>query len=152
LWALGGLDYREDELEIALPVDSVDLPMLTHKERLGWEYELLGLAPGDHVMRLYREELRRKRVCSSSDLGERQDGQTVQVAGWVIVRQKPPTAKGHVFLTLEDEEGLINLIVRPDVYERYYDALRNSSLLWAEGRLQREGLAVSVLVRRAAPL
>jgi error-prone DNA polymerase len=152
LWALGGLDYREDELEIALPVDSVDLPMLTHKERLGWEYELLGLAPGDHVMRLYREELRRKRVCSSSDLGERQDGQTVQVAGWVIVRQKPPTAKGHVFLTLEDEEGLINLIVRPDVYERYYDALRNSSLLWAEGRLQREGLAVSILVRRAAPL
>jgi error-prone DNA polymerase len=62
------------------------------------------------------------------------------------------TAKGHLFVTLEDEEGLVNLIVRPDVYERYRDALRNTPLLWIEGRLQREGQALSVLVYRAAPL
>jgi DNA polymerase III alpha subunit len=59
------------------------------------------------------------------------------------------TAKGHLFVTLEDEEGLVNLIVRPDVYERYRDALRNAPLLWAEGRLQREGQALSMLVYRA---
>lgn len=58
-------------------------------------------------------------------------------------------ATGHLFVTLEDEEGLVNLIVRPDVYERYRDALRNAPLLWAEGRLQREGQALSVLVYRA---
>jgi len=61
----------------------------------------------------------------------------------------PATAKGHLFVTLEDEEGLVNLIVRPDVYERYRGVLRNAPLLWIEGRLQREGQALSVLVYRA---
>jgi error-prone DNA polymerase len=66
--------------------------------------------------------------------------------------------KRNVFLTLEDEEGLVNLIVRPDVYERYRDALRNAPLLWVEGQLQREaterpeGGALSVLVQRAGGL
>jgi len=73
-------------------------------------------------------------------------------AGPHLRPQRPPTAKGHVFLTLEDEEGLVNLIVRPDVYEQYRDALRNAPLLWVEGRLQREGQAVSVLVHRARRL
>jgi error-prone DNA polymerase len=59
----------------------------------------------------------------------------MRVAGWAVVRQRPPTAKGHVFITAEDEEGLVNLIVRPDVYERYRDPLRNTPLLWIEGRL-----------------
>jgi len=57
-----------------------------------------------------------------------------------------PSAKGHVFITLEDEEGLINLIVRPKVYEQYRDALQNAPLLLVEGRLQREGHATSILV------
>jgi error-prone DNA polymerase len=76
----------------------------------------------------------------------------VRVAGRVVVRQQPPTAKGVVFITLEDEEGLVNLIVRPDVYERYRDALRNAPLLLVEGRLQREGQTFSVLVQGAAAL
>ncbi len=59
------------------------------------------------------------------------------------------TVKGHLFVTLEDEEGLVNLIVRPDVYERCREVLRNTPLLWVEGRLQREGHALSVLVYRA---
>jgi error-prone DNA polymerase len=70
----------------------------------------------------------------------------------VVVRQRPPTAKGHVFITLEDEEGLVNLIIRPTVYERYKSAIRNAPLLLAEGRLQREGHAISVLVHRAGAL
>jgi error-prone DNA polymerase len=74
------------------------------------------------------------------------------VAGWAVIRQRPPTAKGHLFITLEDEEGLANLIVRPGVYEQYRDVLRNAPLLWIEGRLQREGHAISVLVYRATAL
>jgi error-prone DNA polymerase len=103
-------------------------------------------------MGLYREALRAQGVLTSRDLASRRDGQMVQVAGWAVVRQRPPTAKGHLFVTLEDEEGLANLIVRPDVYERYREALRNAPLLWVAGRLQREGHAISVLVVRAAPL
>jgi error-prone DNA polymerase len=149
LWELGGLDYPEEGLDLEALVDPVDLPALGQAERMAWEYELLGLTPGSQVMSLYREELRAQGVLSSGELAGRPDGQTVRVAGWVVVRQRPPTAKGHVFITLEDEEGLINLIVRPDVYERYRDALRHTPLLRVEGRLQREGDAMSVLVRRA---
>jgi len=152
LWELGGLVYQEEGLDIEVPVEPVTLPALGRAERLGWEVELLGLTPGDHVMGLYREALRAQSVQSSGELEGQRDGQAVHVAGWVVVRQRPPTAKGHVFITLEDEEGLVNLIVRPDVYERYRDALRNAPLLLVEGRLQREGHAISVLVVRASAL
>jgi error-prone DNA polymerase len=65
----------------------------------------------------------------------------------VIVRQAPPTAKGHLFITLEDETGLANLIIRPDLYERERALLRGSSALLAGGVVQREGKASSMLVR-----
>jgi error-prone DNA polymerase len=152
LWELGGLVYEEEGLDLEMPVEPVALPVLEHAERLAWEYELMGLAPGEHVMMLYREMLQRRRVLSSGVLASRRDGDLVRLAGWAVVRQRPPTAKGHVFITLEDEEGLVNLIVRPQVYERYRDALRNAPLLWIEGRLQREGHALSVLVHRAGSL
>ncbi len=150
LWQLGGLKYQEEGLDIEIPVVPTTLPTLSRKERLGWEYELLGLAPGDHVMRLYRQQ--GQGVLTSKELEMQRDGQTVQVAGMVVVRQRPPTAKGHVFITIEDEDGLVNLIVRPGVYERYKQVLRNAPLLWVKGRLQREGNACSVLVHRAAAL
>ncbi len=152
LWALGGLAYHEDGLDIEVPVDAVALPTLRRKERLGWEYELMGAAPGEHIMQLYRERLRRQGVFSKAELEEREDGEAVCVAGWVVVRQRPPTAKGHVFITLEDEDGLINLIVRPRVYERYRKVLRNAPLLWAQGQLQRQGHAMSVLIQMAGSL
>jgi len=152
LWALGGLAYQEEGLEIKVPVVPASLPALEQAERMAWEYEILGLTPGDQVMSLYREALRAQGVLSSGELASRRDGERVRVAGWAVVRQRPPTAKGHVFITLEDEEGLMNLIVRPSVYEQYRDVLRNRPLLWIEGRLQREGQALSVLVFRAAAL
>jgi error-prone DNA polymerase len=152
LWELGGLVYPEEGLDIELPVEPVTLPALGQAERLGWEVELLGLTPGDHVVGLYREALRAQGVLRSGELGRQRDGQTVRVAGLVVVRQRPPTAKGHVFITLEDEEGLIDLIVRPDVYERYREVLRGVPLLLVEGRLQREGHALSVLVHEVAAL
>ena len=85
-------------------------------------------------------------------LTRRRNGERVSVAGWAVVRQRPPTAKGVLFITLEDEEGLMNLIVRPDIYDHYRAILRNSPLLWVEGKLQREGRAHSILVYQAAPL
>jgi len=152
LWALGGLAYQVEDLDVVVPVAAVDLPALGQAERMAWEYELLGLAPGAHVMELYREALRAQGVLSSRALAGRRDGDRVRVAGWAVVRQRPPTAKGVLFITLEDEEGLMNLIVWPRVYERYRDALRGAPLLWVEGRVQREGQALSVLVQRAGRL
>jgi error-prone DNA polymerase len=152
LWELGGLIYQEEGLDVQVPVTPVVLPPLVRGERLAWEYELLGMAPGDHIIGLYREMLRAQGVLSTAELQSRRDGERVRVAGWPVVRQRPPTAKGHLFVTLEDEEGLANLIVRPNVYERYRAALRNEPLLWIEGKVQREGYALSVLVERAAPI
>jgi error-prone DNA polymerase len=149
LWELGTLVYQEEGLELELPVEPAELPALAPAERMAWEYELLGLAPGAQVMDLYRDRLQAQGVLTSREVAQRRDGQRVRVAGWPVVRQRPPTAKGVVFLTLEDEEGLLNLVAQPDVYERYRDALRNAPLLLVEGRLQREGNAFSVLVLRA---
>jgi error-prone DNA polymerase len=150
LWVLGGLTYPEGELELDVPIEPASLPILGELERTLWEYELLGLTTGGHPLGLYREGLRSRGVSSSGELRAMPAGAKVRVAGLVIVRQRPPSAKGHVFLTLEDEEGLINLIVRPRVYERYRNALRGAPLLWVEGCVQREGGAIGVLVYRAA--
>jgi error-prone DNA polymerase len=152
LWELGGLVYQQDGLDVEVPLESVALPILSQAERLAWEYELLGMAPGEQVMDLYREALKKQGVLTSCELAERRNGERVRVAGWAVVRQRPPTAKGMLFITLEDETGLSNLIVRPDVYERHRDALRNAPLLWVEGRIQREGEAISVLVYNAKAL
>jgi error-prone DNA polymerase len=152
LWSVGGLVYREEELALEMPIEAAALPALTETERLSWEHELLGITPGHHVMELYRELLQARGVLSCADLPWQQDGETVQLAGLPVVRQRPPTAKGFLFITLEDETGLANLIVRPDVFERYRHPLRNAPLLWVRGRVQREGHAISVLVHRASEL
>ena len=91
-------------------------------------------------------------MLSSGELASRRNNERVLVAGLVIVRQRPPSAKGFVFFTLEDEEGLVNLVVRPKVYERHRGVLRNNPLLLVEGQLQCGGEAVNVQVRQAAPL
>jgi error-prone DNA polymerase len=152
LWELGGLAYVEEGLDITVPVEPVGLPALSPAERLGWEHELLGLTPDDHVLNLYRSALDARNVLTSQALEDQRDGKKVRVAGRVVVRQRPPSAKGFVFITLEDETGLVNLVVRPKVYERYRGALRNAVLLLVEGHLQREGQAFSVMVHSAAPL
>ena len=149
LWELGTLVYHQDGLDLDVPVSPADLPALDRLGHLLWEYELLGLAPDDHVMGIYREKLRARGVLSSRELAACQNGDTVRIAGVVVVRQRPPSAKGMVFLTLEDEEGLVNLIVHPQVYERYHNALRNAPLLVAGGRFQREGRATSIVVQQA---
>jgi len=80
-----------------------------------WDHELLGLSPDDHPLRLLRAGLRARGMLDAAELAAQPSGKTGKVAGMVVVRQAPPTAKGHLFITLEDETGLINLIIRPDL-------------------------------------
>ncbi len=151
LWALGGLQYDEDML-VETPDTPADLPDLTEGEELAWNYELLGLAPDDHPLRLWRPKLRAQGVLSAAELATQPPGKVVKMAGMVVVRQAPPTAKGHLFVTLEDETGLVNLVIRPDLYERERGTLHGATLLMAEGRVQREGAAVSLLVQGVSAL
>ena len=100
----GRVGLPEEGLDLEASVAPVDLPALGRVEQTLWEYELLGLTPGEHLMGAYRERLRARGVLSSGELASRRSGERVLVAGLVILRQRPPSAKGHVFLTLEDEE------------------------------------------------
>ena len=108
------------------------------------EYGILGLSTGDHVMALYRERLREQGILSSGELEACRQGERVTVAGLVVVHQAPPTAKGMRFITLEDEEGLMNIVVRPDVYQEHRHTLIHSPLLVIEGVVQRRGAVVNV--------
>lgn len=151
LWTLGGLQYEEEAL-VEAPDEAAELPALDVREALAWDYELLGLSPGDHPMRVLRAKLKARGVLAAEDLAKQQAGRTVVIAGLVVVRQAPPTAKGHLFITLEDETGLANLIIRPDLYERRRSLLHSATFLLARGLMQRDGTSTSVLVREVKGL
>jgi error-prone DNA polymerase len=91
-------------------------------------------------------------LLSSSEALSRPNASTVRTAGYVVCRQAPATAKGHVFLTVEDEEGLLNIVVRPDVYQKYRYIVRTEPLLIIEGELQRRDGISNILASHIAPL
>ena len=119
---------------------------------MGIEYEMLGLSLRDHVMTLYRDQLKQQGILGSRDLERCANGRIVRVAGQIVVHQAPPTAKGFHFVTGEDEDGYINWIVAPDVYARDRQVFREYPLIIVEGEVQHEGRVINVLARRAVPL
>jgi error-prone DNA polymerase len=157
LWEAGiagtGVRHGEDT-QMALPLETTDAPRL---EPLGeWgeaiaDYRSTGMTLGEHPMGLMREDLGPE-LSRSSDLEEVEDGATVEVAGMVVARQRPETAKGIVFMLLEDERGTVNLIVPPAVYERRRAEVRTSPLVRAKGRLERREGTTNVLVAEVAEL
>jgi len=118
------------------PADPSPLPEMTFPERLTSDLVGAGLTVGPHPMVLYRDQLAVRGVLRAADLAHKPDGARVTVAGAVICRQRPGTAKGFLFLTLEDETGLANITVRPDLYEREKDVLVGTGVLEVEGILQ----------------
>jgi error-prone DNA polymerase len=115
------------------------------------DYATTGLTAAAHPVGLLREELDRQGALGSAVLPGTPHNSTVRVGGLVVARQRPGTAKGVVFMLLEDEAGTINLIVPPQVYERHRLQVRTEPLVVAEGRLERHPLAggqVNVLVSR----
>ena len=152
VWELGKLDYRPDTLEFVYAEDDLPLPPVSLHEVMGIEYEMLGLSLRDHVMTLYREQLKAQGILGSRDLEHCANGRIVRVAGQIVVHQAPPTAKGFHFVTGEDEDGYINWIVAPDVYARDRRVFREYPLIVVEGEVQHEGRVINVLARRAVPL
>jgi error-prone DNA polymerase len=128
-----------------MPDDAPALEPMSEEEAMLQEYGATGLAAGGQMMELYRAELAAQGVVTSAELERVRNGERVKVAGLVVVRQSPGTAKGFVFLTLEDETGLINLIVRPDVFQAGRALWARSLILIAEGRVQRAHGRVDVL-------
>ena len=117
-------------------------------ERLHADYAGMGLTIGPHPMALRREQLALMGVLRASDLPQARDGRRVRVAGMVITRQRPGTAKGFVFLTLEDETGISNIIVRPDLFDRDRLTVIHQPFLMVEGVLQNQQGVLSVKAER----
>ena len=101
-----------------------------------------------HPVSFVREDLDRLHVLPASKLAEAKDGDKVKVAGLILVRQRPGTASGICFVTLEDETGTMNLVVFQKLFDKYRKEIVQSRLLMVEGQLQKEGEVVHVIVRR----
>jgi error-prone DNA polymerase len=124
------------------------LPEMSAGERLVADYAGTGLTVGPHPMAFRRHELSMKGVVRAIDLPHVRHGRRVRTAGMVITRQRPGTAKGFVFLTLEDETGIANIIVRPDVYARDRTIVVDSPFLLVEGWLQVQDGVTAITAER----
>jgi error-prone DNA polymerase len=131
---------------------SISLRQMTTDERLAADYAGTGLTTGPHPMAYHRAALRREGILSADELLRCAGRRSVRIAGCVIARQRPGTAKGFVFLSLEDETGIANVIVTPDVFERDRIVITRSRFLRIEGPLQNQDGVIHVKAQRIAPL
>jgi error-prone DNA polymerase len=148
LWDAMKCDGLDTPLAHESSEPAVALPEMPLTEEVAADYQTAGLSLKRHPVALIRRQLSEMGIIASAELGKTAEGTWVEVAGLVLVRQRPGTASGIVFATLEDETGQANLIVRPDVFERYRPAAAGAVLLRASGRLQREGKVIHVIAQR----
>ncbi len=148
IWAVKALD------ESPLPLladpnvrqdDQVQLPLELPGETVANDFSSIRMSLRHHPLQLLRGHMDQRRIQLSKSLMTMQPDQIVAVAGLVLVRQRPGSAKGVIFLTLEDETGVANIIVWPDAFERYRKVILGSRLLIVRGLLQREGIVTHVI-------
>jgi DNA polymerase III alpha subunit len=138
--------------ELRVPSPASPLRPMTPPERLMADYAGTSLTIGPHPLALRRAELALRGVLRASDLPHGRNGRRVRIAGAVITRQRPGTAKGFVFLTLEDETGIANVIVRPDIFTEQRRAIVEEPYLLIEGTLQIQEGVTSVKAERVVGL
>jgi error-prone DNA polymerase len=157
LWTLGaaptGEPVGEDGAQLALPLEPLPAPELRRMsswQTLLADYGATGLTVGEHPLAMLRAGLREQlgeRLKAATELDRLKEGTRVSVAGLVVARQRPGTAKGVVFVLLEDETGTVNVVLPPPVYDEYRAVARSEPLLVVDGRLELRTGAVNVLAR-----
>ena len=154
VWKSLGMVTEEGDLfsGIAPAEPEAGLEPASAREEVSADFATAGLSPRGHPMALVRPALASGRIRTARELARLPDHAPVEVAGLVIVRQRPQTAKGIVFVSLEDETGIANLVVMPDVYERCRPVVRGAPFLLARGEVERSGQVVNVRVSSVAPL
>jgi len=147
LWETLQLAHRgPDELPVEADGRGRELlPSMEELETLVADFRGMDLSTGRHPMALLRPELERKGVKSSADLRTTGNFQWVTVAGVVVIRQRPGTAKGFTFLTLEDETGFINIVVKPQMVQRYRKVVVFSSVILVKGVVERKDGVINVI-------
>ena len=148
----GALLLEDDGRESAAAEKHSPLQAMTPEARLVSDFRNTGMTVGRHPMSYHRENLQRQGILSAIDLQHVPDGTAVRVAGAVIARQRPGTAKGFVFLSLEDETGIANAIVTPQLFQEEHVVLVNQQFLLIEGHLQNQDNVISVKAERVRAL
>lgn len=131
-----------------VPEEKITLPAMALSEHVVQDYATTSLSLKAHPVSFVREQLGQLHVLSASALEKAKDGDRVKVAGLILVRQRPETATGVCFITLEDETGTMNLVVFKKFFDQYRKEIIQSRLLMVEGKLQKEGEVIHVIVRR----
>ncbi|HYR45601.1 MAG TPA: error-prone DNA polymerase, partial [Thermoanaerobaculia bacterium] len=145
LWQVAKVARPAGPLLDSLPVDDPSpLAPMSREEETAADYGATQMTTGPHLMEHWREKLRAQGILAAGELLRLPDGERVKTAGAVIVRQRPGTAKGFVFLTLEDETGMCQAIVRPDLFRENRAVIVGSGTLIVEGRLQKQDGTLSV--------
>ena len=139
-------DLHADDDEDAL------LPALAEQDEVFADYRTTGLSLRAHPISFYRKQLTQLRVSTAEELDIKPNERHLRVAGLVILRQRPATAKGITFVTLEDETGPLNLIIKPSIWERYYQIVRTRPAWIAHGKLERRSGVTHVIVNRLEDL
>ncbi|MBZ9990920.1 error-prone DNA polymerase [Mesorhizobium sp. BH1-1-5] len=143
---------REAELLPEVSEPAVALRPMTAGGEVVEDYRHIGLTLRSHPISFLREDLRRRRIVSCAEAMEARDGRWLEAAGLVLVRQRPGSAKGVMFITLEDETGIANLVVWPKVFEHHRRTVLSAGMVAVQGRIQREGEVVHLVARRIVDL
>jgi error-prone DNA polymerase len=130
----------------------VSLPNLSEREEMKFDYEIEGLSTKYHPMQVLRKQISSDGLLKSSELKYLIHNTQVRMAGYVITRQKPATAKGFAFLTLEDENGMINVVVKPGIYNKYRQVFRLEPIIVVEGVIQKREENLNIIADVLIPL
>jgi error-prone DNA polymerase len=154
LWQASAIERDAGSLFAGVdpPPSQSELPAMAPIEETRADYATMGLTTGPHVMAHLRARLKARGILSATDLQAARNGAIVQVAGLVIVRQRPGTAKGFFFITLEDETGVSNIIVLPDLFQQNRPLLHRAPILMVEGILQKRDGTIGIRGRRFAEI
>ena len=128
-----------------------NLPPVQPLRKVAHDYAAMGLSLRPHPISFIRERLQTMGATSNIELKDEKrwrQGKNIAVAGIVLVRQRPSTANGIVFMTIEDESGIANLIIRPKIYQKYRKAARHAVVVMVRGRVERQGQVVHVVAQQ----
>lgn len=157
LWEVSALQGRPIALFQGHPSESVaegqmELPLMTPSEHVVQDYASTTLSVKAHPVSFLREKLDLLHVTSTGSLSNMRDGMYVKVCGMITIRQRPGTAKGVLFVTIEDETGFANLVIWGKLFEKYRREILQAKLLMATGKLQIEGEVIHIIVQHCTNL
>ena len=157
LWEALAQDKKVEQLPLFHALAPEDeppavLPSLSQQEEVFADYRTAGLSLRAHPISFHREALKQLNVVTAAQLKHFQNKRRVRVAGIVLLRQRPSTAKGITFVTLEDETGTVNLLVHQKTWERYYQVARRSPAWLAHGHVECKNSVIHVIVHKLKDL